>query len=400
MAASRTVFVAGAGIGGLTAALALANKGFRVVVLEKAEKLEEAGAGLQLSPNASRILLDLGLEPRLARRAVVPESINVMSARAGGEIARLPLGQAATFRAGAPYWVIHRADLQAALQAHVEDNPDIELRLGCQFDDVTAHARGLTVVQRSGLSRRQDVASALIGADGIWSSVRHHLFPQVQPRFSGLLAWRGTLAATALPREYTSPRVQLWMGPNAHLVAYPIAGGRQINVVAIVAGTWNRPGWSEVGETNEIKQTFASARWPATARMLVGAVDEWRRWALFTVPGGGGWTEGAIALLGDAAHAMLPFAAQGAGMAIEDAATLAKCLSEGKTDQPDGVAAALTRYARLRRGRIAKVQRAARRQGRIYHMSGLAAVARDFVIRALGPKRVLARQDWIFDWRI
>ena len=400
MAASRTVFVAGAGIGGLTAALALANKGFRVVVLEKAEKLEEAGAGLQLSPNASRILLDLGLEPRLARRAVVPESINVMSARAGGEIARLPLGQAATFRAGAPYWVIHRADLQAALQAHVEDNPDIELRLGCQFDDVTAHARGLTVVQRSGLSRRQDVASALIGADGIWSSVRHHLFPQVQPRFSGLLAWRGTLAATALPREYTSPRVQLWMGPNAHLVAYPIAGGRQINVVAIVAGTWNRPGWSEVGETNEIKQTFASARWPATARMLVGAVDEWRRWALFTVPGGGGWTEGAIALLGDAAHAMLPFAAQGAGMAIEDAATLAKCLSEGKTDQPDGVAAALTCYARLRRGRIAKVQRAARRQGRIYHMSGLAAVARDFVIRALGPKRVLARQDWIFDWRI
>ncbi|HKS20205.1 MAG TPA: FAD-dependent monooxygenase, partial [Bradyrhizobium sp.] len=213
-------------------------------------------------------------------------------------------------------------------------------------------------------------------------------------------AWRGTLAATALPREYTSPRVQLWMGSNAHLVAYPISGGRQINVVAIVAGTWNRPGWSALGEANEIKRTFASSRWPATARMLVGAVDEWRRWALFTVPDASDWNQGGIALLGDAAHAMLPFAAQGAGMAIEDAATLAKCLGEGKTDHADGVAAALKRYARLRRGRIAKVQRAARRQGLIYHMSGPAAAARDFVIRALGPKRVLARQDWIFDWRV
>jgi 2-polyprenyl-6-methoxyphenol hydroxylase-like FAD-dependent oxidoreductase len=400
VAVSRTIFVAGAGIGGLTASLALAKKRFRVVVLEKAEKLDETGAGLQLSPNATRILVELGLEPRLAGRAVTPESINVMSARAGGEICRLPLGDAATFRAGAPYWVVHRADLQAALQSEVNDNPDIELRLGWQFEDVTKHARGLTVVQRNGLSRQQDLATALIGADGIWSSVRHHLFPEVQPQFSGLIAWRGTLAATALPREYTSPRVQLWMGPNAHLVAYPISGGRQINIVAIVPGTWNRPGWSAPGEANEIKRAFASSRWPATARMLVGAVDDWRRWALYTVPDGGEWSQGQIALLGDAAHAMLPFAAQGAGMAIEDAAVLAKSLSEGATDNPAGVAAALKRYGRQRRGRIAKVQRAARRQGRIYHMAGPAAAARDFVIQALGPNRMLAWQDWIFDWRV
>jgi salicylate hydroxylase len=400
VAVSRTIFVTGAGIGGLTASLALAKKRFRVVVLEKAEKLDETGAGLQLSPNATRILVELGLEPRLAGRAVTPESINIMSARAGGEICRLPLGDAATFRAGAPYWVVHRADLQAALQAEVNDNPDIELRLGWQFEDVTKHARGLTVVQRSGLSRQQDLATALIGADGIWSSVRHHLFPEVQPQFSGLIAWRGTLAATALPREYTSPRVQLWMGPNAHLVAYPISGGRQINIVATVPGTWNRPGWSAPGEANVIKRAFASSRWPATARMLVGAVDDWRRWALFTVPDGIEWSQGQIALLGDAAHAMLPFAAQGAGMAIEDAAALAKSLSEGATDNPAGVAVALKRYGRLRRGRIAKVQRAARRQGRIYHMTGLAAAARDFVIQALGPDRMLARQDWIFDWRV
>ena len=223
MAAARTIIVAGAGIGGLTAALSLAAKGFRVIVLEKAERLEEAGAGLQLSPNASRILVDLGLRPRLVPRAVTPEAINIMSARAGGEIARLPLGEAASLRAGAPYWVMHRADLQGALQAEVNDHPDIDLRLGCQFEDVTSHAKGLTVVQRRGNARQQELAVALIGADGIWSAVRNHLFPEVQPQFSGLIAWRGTLDATTLPREYTSPRVQLWMGPDAHLVAYPIS---------------------------------------------------------------------------------------------------------------------------------------------------------------------------------
>ena len=398
MAVTRTIVVAGAGIGGLTAALALAKQGFRVVVLEKAERLEEAGAGLQLSPNASRVLVELGLQPRLAARAVTPESINIMSARAGGEIARLPLGEAANFRAGAPYWVVHRADLQAALQAEINDSPDIELRLGCQFEDVTAHAKGLTVVQRRGNARQQELAVALIGADGIWSSVRHHLFPEVQPQFSGLIAWRGTLDATALPREYTSPRVQLWMGPRAHLVAYPISGGRRINVVAIVPGTWNRPGWSAPGEANEIKAAF-SQQWPATARMLIGAVDEWRRWALFTVPDIGEWNDGAIALLGDAAHAMLPFAAQGAGMAIEDAAVLAKVLSESAGENTAGIPAALKRYGRLRRGRVLRVQRAARRSGQIYHLTGPLALARDLVIKSLGPSRMLARQDWIYDWR-
>jgi salicylate hydroxylase len=398
VAVTRTIVVAGAGIGGLTASLALAAQGFRVVVLEKAERLEEAGAGLQLSPNASRILVELGLQPRLAARAVTPESINIMSARDGGEIARLPLGEAASFRAGAPYWVIHRADLQAALQAHVNDCPDIELRLGCQFEDVTSHVKGLTVVQRSGNARHQELAVALIGADGIWSSVRHHLFPEVQPQFSGLIAWRGTLDATALPREYTSPRVQLWMGPKAHLVAYPISGARRINVVAIVPGTWNRPGWSAPGEANEIKAAF-SRQWPATARMLIGAVDEWRRWALFTVPDIGDWSDGAIALLGDAAHAMLPFAAQGAGMAIEDAAVLAKALSESAGENTAGIPAALKRYGRLRRGRVLQVQRAARRSGQIYHLTGPLALARDLGIKALGPSRMLARQDWIYDWR-
>jgi 2-polyprenyl-6-methoxyphenol hydroxylase-like FAD-dependent oxidoreductase len=400
MAATRTIIIAGAGIGGLTASLALAARGFRVVVLEKAEHLEETGAGLQLSPNASHVLTGLGIQERLGARAVVPEAVSIMSAHAGGEICRLPLGEAASRAAGAPYWVVHRADLQAALLSAVNDHPDIDLRLGCQFDDVTMpHAKGMTVVQRRGNARQQDLALALIGADGIWSSVRHHLFPDVQPLFSGLIAWRGTLDATQLPREYTAPRVQLWMGPGAHLVAYPISGARQINIVAIVPGSWNRPGWSAPGDGTELKRSFDGSRWPAPARMIIGAVDNWRKFALFTVAEGVDWTSGPIGLLGDAVHAMLPFAAQGAGMAIEDAAVLAKVMSQGTMETAGQVTAALKRYARLRRARVTQVQRAARKQGRIYHYAGPLALARDLAIKTLGPRRVLARQDWIYRWR-
>lgn len=399
VAASRTIVIAGAGIGGLTASLALAAQGFRVIVLERAERLEEAGAGLQLSPNASRVLVDLGLQPRLAERAITPDAISIMSARSGGEVVRLPLGEAATLSAGAPYWVVHRADLQTALQAQVRDNPDIDLRLGCQFEDVTAHAKGLTVVQRSGMARQQELALALVGADGIWSTVRHHLFPEIQPQFSGLIAWRGTIDTTRLPREHTSRRVQLWMGPNAHLVAYPIAGARQINVVAVVPGTWNRPGWSATGDAYEIKNAFASSLWPGIVRMMAGAVDDWRKWALFTVPDRSEWTNGPIALLGDAAHAMLPFAAQGAGMAIEDAAVLAKCLGQCRNEGGPSVSAALQRYVRLRRARVMRVQRTAQKSGQIYHLGGFAASARDLAIRMMGGKRMLARQNWIYNWR-
>jgi len=397
--ASRAIIVAGAGIGGLTASLALARKGFRVIVLEKADRLEEAGAGLQLSPNASRVLIDLGLQGQLASRVVTPEAISLMSARSGREISRIPLGEAATSSPEAPYWVLHRADLQAALLAEVRNTPSIDLRLGCQLEEVGTHARGLTVVQRSGMARLEELAVALVGADGIWSTVRQHLFAQAQPHFSGLIAWRGTLDATQLPRELTSRRVQLWMGPDAHLVAYPISGARQINVVAVVPGTWNRPGWSEPGESNEIKGAFVSAGWHAMPRMLIGAVDAWRRWALFTLPEGGDWTKGAVTLLGDAAHAMLPFAAQGAGMAIEDAAVLAGCLGETQNERGPTVPVALKLYERQRRGRVARVQRAARQAGRIYHLASPLALARDLVIKAMGPERMLARQNWIYDWR-
>jgi salicylate hydroxylase len=396
VADSRTIVVAGAGIGGLTTALALAQRGFRVIVLERAAKLEEAGAGLQLSPNASRILIDLGLEPLLAPHMIVPDSISIMTARTGKEIGRVPLGEAAALRYGAPYWIVRRADLQSALLARVTGHPDIDLRLGAQFEDVAVYPKGVTVVQRRGTARQQEQALALIGADGVWSSVRHQIFPEAQPQFTGSIAWRGTVDATQLPRGFNTQRVQLWMGTNAHLVAYPMSGGKRINVVAIISGKWNRPGWSEPGDVVEIANQFSAPRWPIAARMMIGAVDGWRKWALFAVRDGGVWNKGPIALLGDASHAMLPFAAQGAGMAIEDAAVIAKCLESS----PANPTAAFAEYARLRAPRVTRTQRTARKNGRTYHLGGPVGFARDQVIRVLGGSRLLSRQDWIYDWRM
>jgi salicylate hydroxylase len=214
-----------------------------------------------------------------------------------------------------------------------------------------------------------------------------------------MIAWRGVIDATQLPREYTARRVQLWMGPGAHLVAYPVSGARRINIVAIVPGTWNRPGWSAPGDGQELRNIFNAEKWPGPARMMLGAVDNWRRWALFTLPEDGQWTRGAIALLGDAAHAMLPFAAQGAAMAIEDAAVMARALSDGPMETTANVTAAFKRYARARRSRVAQMQRAARKAAQTFHLSGPMAAARDFTIRLLGPRRMLARQHWIYDWR-
>ncbi|MDB5616052.1 FAD-dependent monooxygenase [Tardiphaga sp.] len=384
MSAPRNVVIAGAGIGGLTAALALAARGFSVRILEKAERLEEVGAGLQLSPNASRVLVRLGLEPRLSHVAIAPDAVSVMTARSGGEVSRLPFAHAA----GAPYWVMHRADLQSALLAAVNDHPQIELQLGRPVENFTINSDGSVAVPGGA------PALALIGADGVRSTVRQQLFPDVQPEFSGLVAWRGRIEARRLPHGLAPRQVQLWMGPRAHLVAYPMSSGEQVNVVAIVPGHLDEPHAS----ATDIARHFKASHWPTSVQVMIDAADGWQRWPLSTLPDGGIWNAGPVALLGDAAHAMLPFAAQGAGMAIEDAAVLAQCLSDVE-GTPTVVSAALARYAALRAPRVGRVQRTARQSGRIYHLHGPMALARDMVMRALGAGRLQARQNWIYDWK-
>jgi salicylate hydroxylase len=386
------ILIAGAGIGGLTTALALAGKGFEVVVAERAPLLEEAGAGLQLSPNASSVLIGLGLKSSLEACAIAPDAVSVMSGPRGSELVRLPLDRS---NAAAPYWVLHRADLQAALAAQASQHPLIELRLGCELENFATSADSVVVNLRQGTMQQRETVAALIGADGLWSAVRRQLDPATQPGFTGLIAWRGTIEDHMPLDRRQLPHVQLWMGSNAHLVTYPMAHGQQTNVVAISSGQWHDQGWSVPATAAEASAAFTASRWSEPARAIIASVSQWRKWALFTLPAPTTWTDGRVALLGDAVHAMLPFAAQGAGMAIEDAAVLAGCLSEGAED----IATALRRYADLRRERVARVQNLAQRNGRIYHLAGPAATARDLAMKLLGGHRLVARQNWIYDWR-
>ena len=394
MARSRTIIVAGAGIGGLTAALALIRAGFRVVVIEQAERLEEAGAGIQLSPNAAGVLLGLGAADHLKHRAVAPEAIRVVRAKSAREIVRIPFGREAELRYGAPYWVIHRADLQAGLIETLETTSDFVLRLGSKVEDYARHAHGITVQARAGFTSIDEHGIALIGADGLWSSLRRKLGDRAAPRFRKRTAWRALLAADRLSASAREAVTALWLGPDAHLVHYPVKGGAMINLVAIVSDERGVKGWSADGRRADLLARFSG--WHRDARALIAAAPTWQRWSLYDRPLPHPWGVGPVTLLGDAAHPMLPFLAQGGAMAIEDAAVLAACLAR-HSEEP---AVGLRLYEGLRRRRAARAQRHARRNGRLYHLKGPAAFARDLALKVIGGNRLLHRYDWLYDWRM
>ena len=396
MAAARTVIVAGAGIGGLTASLALAQRGFQVTLLEAAPRLEEIGAGLQLSPNAARVLVALGVEERLRQHVVAPEHLTVRSARSGRLLAQAPLGASSAQRYGAPYWVIHRGDLQAALCAAVVATPAITLQLGTRVDGFAARNGSVAVTVAQGLAAQGSQpleAQALIAADGLWSGLRQRLGHRAAPRAAGHTAWRTLVPADIAPKGLAAPAVTLWLGHDAHLVHYPVKAGRMINVVAIVDDDWREPGWSTPGETREILDRFAPDHWHASARDLLAAAQHWQKWALFDCEPLAAWGKGPVTLLGDAAHPMLPYLAQGAAMAIEDAVVLAACL--GHTAD---VSAALRQYETIRLPRTTRVQGDARHNGTVYHMRGAAAVLRSLGLMAMGGNRLITRYDWLYGW--
>jgi salicylate hydroxylase len=393
VAASRTVYIAGAGIGGLTAALALAQSGLRAVIFEQANALQEVGAGIQLSPNATRILNRLGLAERLTGRIVAPEAISVRSARSGAEIIRIRLGADAEFRYGAPFWTLHRGDLQAALIEAAGANPDVVLTLGSKVEDFAVHARGLTLQVRRGGGIVEERGIALVGADGLWSTLRARLGDDAPPRFAGRKAWRATVPAEAVSDAFRAPVIHLWLGHRAHLVHYPVRGGRLINIVAITRDSQAGIGWGEPAAREQLLRFFPNGRWAAAARALLDIPERWLTWALYDRPPLDDWGHGPVTLLGDAAHPMLPFLAQGAGMAIEDAAILAQCFSEAA--DPSG---AMRRYEGLRRQRTARAQRAARENAFSYHLGFPAAQARDLILRQWGGRRLLQHYDWLYDW--
>ena len=391
MSAERPIVIAGAGIGGLTAALALARAGHSVIVLEAAPRLEEAGAGLQLSPNASRVLLALGLGEALREHVVVPSGVTVRRARSGRDIVSIPFDPAAD---GAPYWLIHRADLQSVLLAAVAAEPSIVLRLGTELRGYSLDGPVVTVAARtrSGVMLAE-IAGALIGADGLRSTVRRSLDPAAMPRFARRSAWRALVPAIELAPAWRQGTVRLWLGANAHLVHYPVRGGAFVNIVAVLADPQPHSGWTEPGTADELTARFR--RWSPAARELLAAPSAWQRWSLYDLPALPAWGQGPLTLLGDAAHAMLPFMAQGAAMAIEDAAVLAACVAQASGDIP----AALRRYESIRQPRTHAVARAAARTGTLYHLRGPLAAARNLGMRMLGGARLAERQRWVYDWR-
>ncbi|MGA0531813.1 FAD-dependent monooxygenase [Hansschlegelia sp. KR7-227] len=371
--------IAGAGPGGLTLALALARRGVASRLVERAAMLEETGAGVQLSANAGRVLDALGLGPALDAVSTRPEAVSIADAPSGRTLKTLPFGRAAERRWGAPYRVIHRADLQEALLEAIASESAIDLILGTEVKDARETDDGVALDVATADGPAAIEGGWLAGADGLRSVVRRALKLPTGVRGRGLVAWRAVTPAAALPKTFKSLNVTIWMGPGAHLVVYPLRKGREANVVVI--GDERASGAPEI-----------VASWAQPARDLVGAATHWTPWPLFDRPPDARLRRGRIALIGDAAHAALPTLAQGAAFAIEDAATLARLVA---AEGPDPLGA----YEAARLMRAARMQVQARRQIEINHMAGMRARARNAALMLAPTSALLRRYDWIYGWK-
>ena len=396
---SGQVIVTGGGIGGLAAALALGRSGCEVRLFEQADAFSEVGAGIQLGPNATRLLHSWGLGPALDAVAALPDKLQVRSATTGLTLGELPLGAAMQTRYGAPYATVHRADLHALLLRAVQQQGSTRLHVR---RPLLAFSQTLDAVTVQTPDFPDIEADALVGADGLWSTVRQQLLLDAPPLATGHLAYRALALQSDLPEALRSQHVTVWLGPRLHIVQYPVRRGEQLNMVAIVHGQLpdGADPWDNSALAAHIAADLSTALAGRCAALMaqMAAMPRWRRWALYERPPMSGphqHAAGRIALLGDAAHPMRPYLAQGAGMAIEDAAALGHAW-RGVTRAAD-VPAALQQFAHARWQRNARVQARAVRNGDVFHATGPLRWGRDAAMKLLG--RRLLDMPWLYGAR-
>lgn len=387
--AGRDFVIAGGGIGGLATALALARFGIASHVLERRPDFPADGAGIQIGPNGGHALAWLGLSEALQPNAGVPDSIRVHKGSSGEVLSRLPLGARMAQRHGAPYWVTHRADLHSVLLEAAQSSKLITLTPGAGVTGVVQHESTVEVEASHG---RKLQGAGLIAADGLWSELRSQLFDGSEPVFADRSAARAVLPTDEVPTGIVTSDVGIWLGTQAHVVHYPVRGGAELALVVVRADERPPTTWSSEASADWVREgvwDFAPA-----LRELVAAVPVWRKWGLYDLRDPQQLVRGRIALLGDAAHPVLPFLAQGGVMALEDGVTLAQAVAKHDT-----VEDAFAAYQFARRARVVRVQAASRRNGQIYHLGGAMAAARNMTLRTVPATVLMAQYDWLYGWR-
>ena len=388
MTSSTAFIISGGGIGGLAAALVLAQDGHPVTVLEQAAEFGEIGAGIQLGPNIFRMFDYLGLTDAVNRVAFFPTGLGMNDVRTGEKIVRVPLGDLARATYGFPYGVIYRADLHDVFLNACQAQPNITLRTGAKVLSFAQSAHDVTVTLAGGEALQ---AHALIGADGLWSRIREAVVGDGKPRVSGHIAYRAVLKRADVPPDLWSDDVVLWGGEKTHLVHYPLRRGELFNLVAVFHSDKYDEGWNTYGDTAELTERFAHAC--PQVQVLLAKIDTWKMWVLCDRDPVKNWTDGRVTLLGDAAHPMLQYLAQGAGQAIEDAVVLREALRHTRGD----VARAFQSYQQARYLRTGRVQLTARFYGDIYHASGVQRELRNQMFQSGLESAGFAGLKWMYD---
>jgi 3-hydroxybenzoate 6-monooxygenase len=384
---NEQVLIVGGGIGGLTAALALAGQGIPAQLIEQTAEFKEIGAGIQLGPNVFWMFEKLGLIEPISALAVFPENLVMLDSITGEEVTRIPLGAAFRKKFHHPYALIHRADLHGVLLEAARKSNLIRLDASQKVVAVDEVNGGVIAKTASGKDYR---GAALIGADGLWSTIREIVVGDGRPKPAGHITYRAVLPTSEIPQQYRWRNMTFWAGEKVHFVLYPLRTGELYNLVAVFHSNRYEEGWDSYGDPAELHERFAQTCEPV--RMLLNKIESWRMWVLCDRPPIKEWSRGRITLLGDAAHPMLQYLAQGACMAVEDAV----CLADQAVAADGDYAAAFRAYQQARYLRTGRVQIMARVYGEFYHASGVAKELRNMMLGARTPEDAMAGMEWIY----